>query len=98
VFKGVVCDPAPKEVQQVEVPVICMHTGAAELDYFPTQGFVGREIEFALAVVADVCDRALAGLQAVGAHDFSRRDVLDYQVLADGIERIDIEPGKVRFR
>src|SRR5439155_10517389 len=89
-------DTAPEQMQQIEIAVLSMHACPAQLDHFTAQWFVGREVKLALAVIADVRRGTRAGLQSIRADDFICRDVFDDQVVANIIETIDIEPGKMR--
>src|SRR5205823_9270855 len=90
-------DAAPEQMQQIEIAVLNMHACAAQLDHFTAQWFIRREIKLALAVIADVRCSANAGLQSICANDFICRDVFDDQVVANVVEKIDVEPGEMRF-
>jgi hypothetical protein len=70
--------------------VILMDARAAEFHHFTTERLEWREIEFLLAVVS-VCRRGFrAGLESVGADDFSRGNVLDDEVVARRVEAIGV--------
>ena len=93
---GVDDDAAPEQAEHAEMAVIAMHAGAAEFDQLATQRFVRREIEFLLAVVAEMRGGELPGLEAIGADDFAGVLLLDEQVVAVGVVGILIAPERVR--
>src|SRR5260370_10642324 len=74
---GVDGDAAPKQMQQIEVAMLGVHTGAAKLDHLAAKRFVLREIKFLLPIGTDICRRELTGLQPIRADDFAGRDVFD---------------------
>ncbi len=84
-------------MQQSEVAMFGVYAGAPELDDLRAVAFVRPETEFALAIIADVRSRNVASLQPVRSDNLAVRHVLDDQMITDLIERIDIEPGDVRF-
>src|SRR5881392_2054167 len=90
-------DAAPEQVQQIEIAVLSMHACPAQLDHSAAQWFVGREVKLALAVIADIRCGSRAGLQSICANDFICRDVFDDQVVANVVEKIDVEPGEMRL-
>jgi hypothetical protein len=77
--------------------VVGVHTGATELDRFAPKWFVRRKIKFPLAVIAEICRRQLARLQAICADNFARGEFFDDKVIAELIEWIDIKAGRVRL-
>lgn len=79
----------------MEIPVIDVDTGAPEFDQFATKRFVRRKIEFSLAVVSEICRRQLTSLQPISADDLARGSFFHDQVIAEFIERIDVESGRV---
>ena len=87
----------PEKVKQVEIAMLGMHAGAAQLNRFTAKRFVRRKIEFPLAIIAEIRRRQLASLQPISADDVAGRDFLDNQVIAEFIKWIDIEPGRIRF-
>ena len=52
--------------------------------------FIGREIKLALAVIADIRRRHRTDLQPVGSDYLAAPDLLDDQMIANVIERIDV--------
>ncbi len=69
--------------------------GAAEFQDFIAQGFVGGEIEFRGAVVAETGCGHGAGLEAVGADYLAGFMFLDNEVIALGIEGIRVEAAVI---
>ena len=88
---------APKQMQQIEVAMRRVHAGAAKLDHFAAKRFVRSEIKFPLAVIAEVRRCKLTGLQPVRADNLACRHMLNDQMIAKLVERIDIETSRVRF-
>lgn len=89
---GVLRDPAPEEMEQVEIPMRDVHTRATELDDFAAHWFVGREIKLSLAVVTPIRRRQWPCLQTIRSDDVTRRDLFNDQVIAAFVERIGTEP------
>src|SRR5215471_19465138 len=87
----------PEELEQIEIAMRGVHASAAQLDHFAAKRFVGREIKFALAVVTKIRRRELAGLQAIRANNPATGNLLHDQMIAEFVERIDIQTGRVRL-
>ncbi len=74
-----------------------MHTGTPEFDDLRAVAFVRPETKFPLAIIPDVRCCNVASLQPICSDNLAIGHVLDDQVIADLVERIDIEAGDVRF-
>lgn len=83
---------APQKLQHIERSMVGMHASATQFDDLRPQPFVRRKIKLPLTIIPDVCAGTLACLQTVCSYDIAGRNVLNNQVIADGIERISIEP------
>src|SRR5882724_1264182 len=75
--------------------MFAVHTRTSQLHYPGTQGCIWLKIKFPLAVIAKVCCRHGASLQAVGADDLSGDLMFHDQVIADGIELVGVHPSRV---
>jgi len=54
-------------------------------------GLVDGEIEKLIAVIAQILLGDAAGLQAIGADEFAGLELADHEVVAKGIEGIDVQ-------
>src|SRR5919106_5759061 len=90
-------DAPPKQMQQVEVAMLSVDTGAAEFDHFAAKRFERRKIKFSLAVIPKICRRELTRLQPIGPDNFASGAVFDDQMIAKFVKRIDVETSRVRF-
>ena len=64
-------------MQQIEIAVVDVHTGATELDHFAAKWFVRRKIKFPLAVIAEIRRCQLTSLQSIRADNFARGEFFD---------------------
>jgi hypothetical protein len=90
---GVDGQALPEHVQDEGVAKIEVDAGAAEFQHLLADGVVGREIEKLIAVVAEIGGGGVPGLQAIGADKFGSVEVADHEVVAEGIEGIDVQAG-----
>jgi hypothetical protein len=90
---GVDGDAFPEGVEDHDVAVVDVNAGAAEFEEFAADRFVDGEVEDLIAVVTKIAAGDVTGLQAIGADEFARLDVTNHEVIAEGIERVDIEAG-----
>src|SRR5437899_1860389 len=88
---GVYGDAFPERVQDHDVAEIDVGAGAAEFKHFTAIGFVDGKIEDLVAVVAEVFAGDFASLKAIGADEFAGLKICDHQVVAENVERIDVE-------
>ena len=68
---------------------------AAKFNQLRAQRLEAGEIKFLRAIVAKIFPGVRAGLQAVGADDALRRQMLDEQVVAHRVEWVGVEAGGV---
>ena len=90
---GVDGQALPEAVEDEGVAKIDVDAGAAELEEFFANGIVGCEIEKLVAVVAEILGGGFAGLQAIGADELGGFEIADHEVVAEGIEGIDVQAG-----
>ena len=83
----------PEHVKDEGIAEIEVHAGAAEFEHFVADGIVGSEIEKLIAVIAEIGGGSVAGLQAIGADELGGFQVADHEVVAEGIEGIDVQAG-----
>ncbi len=84
-------------MQQIEIAVVGVHTGATELDHLAPKWFVRRKIKFPFAVVTEIRRCQLTSLQPIRADNFARGEFFDDKVIAELIEWIDIKASRVRL-
>ena len=72
--------------------------GASQLQQLGAQRVIGREIKFALAVVADIPGCGGTGLQAIGADHRIVSHALDDDVVHDRVEFVEVVAGGVGGR
>src|ERR1044072_7699136 len=90
----VIGDALPQQAEHIQVSMRTVHARAAKLDEFAAHALEGREIKFLLAVITALGAGRVAGLQPVSAHDLAAGGVLDKEVIANGIERVGVTPGR----
>ncbi len=90
-------DPLPQQVENREIAMAGVDARAPQFEDLTAGGIEGREVEFALAVVAQPVAGALPGLQPISAHDAAVGRVLDDQVVADLVEGVSVQAGVVRL-
>src|SRR5262245_24990806 len=73
-----------------------MNASPSKFHQLSPQAFVGSEIEFPCAVVAQVARGHNARLQAIGAHNLARSRVFDEQMIANLVEFIALVAVLVR--
>lgn len=88
-------DPFPEQLDDREIAVVLVDTGAAEFDHLGAHGLEGEEIEFDGAVVTEVLGGADAGLESVGSNDGTGLGFADDEVVADRVEGVRIKPTGV---
>jgi hypothetical protein len=77
--------------------VIGMNACASKLNHLGANRFIRREVELTLAVIADVYGGTPSRLQTIRTNNLTRFGMFDDQVVADCVERIDIEPVEMRL-
>ena len=90
---GVDGQALPEHVQDEGIAEIEVDAGAAEFEHLLADGVVRREIEKLIAVVAEIGGGGFTGLQAISADKFGGFEVADHEVVAEGIEGIDVQAG-----
>ena len=85
-------DRLPHERNQRSVAKVFTRARAAELHQFAVQCFNPRQIEFFLGVKADVTTRLRSAKQAVSTDNIAAAQFPDNQMIAIGIEFVDIQP------
>lgn len=86
-------EAGPDEGDDGAVAVVGVDAGAADLDQVGTDGGEGGEVELAFGVEAPCDGGTLRGQQPVGADDLLALLVDDEEVVAVGVEGIDVEAG-----
>lgn len=82
----------PDEADDGAVAVVGVHAGAPDLDESRADRVERAHVELALRVEPAGDRGALRGQQAVGADDLVGQRVTDQQVIAVGVEGVDVEP------
>lgn len=90
---GVDGQALPEAVQDEGVAEIDVDAGAAELEDFFAHRIVGGEIEELIAVIAEILRGGFPGLQAIGADELAGFQIADHEVVAEGVEGIDVQAG-----
>ena len=78
--------------------MLAMDTGAAEFNDFIAHRLEWSEIKFLRGVVTEVFGGIATGLQTVSADNLLRGQMLDNQMIANGVERIGVQTGDVGLR
>ena len=97
VFARVVGDAFPEQAEDDEVAVLRMNTRAPQLNHFRAQRFEDLKLKFLRAVVAQTGCGVDAGLETVRADDIGRWQMFNDEMIANGIERVFVQPGDVRL-
>jgi len=88
---------APKKMEHDQIAMICMNTRASKLNHLGANRFIRCEVELTFAVIADIYGGTPSRLQTIRTDNFTRVGMFDDQVVADCVERIDIEPVEMRL-
>src|SRR5262249_17108795 len=83
-------DPAPEQVQDLNRAMIGVNAGAADLHQTVSQRFVWCQVELAIAVIPEIVFGYPPGLQPVGTDYAATLHVFDHQVVADGVEFVNV--------
>ena len=86
-------DALPEQSEHDEVAVLDVDARAAQLDDFAAQRLESLEFKFLRGVIAEIVRGVRAGLQPVGADNVLRRQMLDDEMIANGVKRVFIEAG-----
>ena len=78
--------------------MLLVDAGAAQLDDFIPHRLEGGKIKLLRGVIIQIFRRIRARLQPVGADNLLRFQMLDEQMVADGIKRIGVQSGRVGLR
>src|SRR5271170_1993125 len=72
-----------------------MNTGASQFNHPGTQRLKDLKLKLLRAVITQMRRRVMAGLQAVGANDSGGGQMFNNEVIANGVERVLIQSGRV---
>lgn len=95
VLPGVICNAFPQQAQDDQVAVLRMNTGATQFNHRGVERLEGFQVEFLRTVITQIFRRIVSSLQPVGANDGGRWQMLHDKVIANRVERIFVEAGRV---
>jgi hypothetical protein len=73
-----------------------MDAGAAQFQHFLANRIEDGEIENLVPLVTEIPKRRFARLQAIGANQFAGLQVVDHEMVTEGIERVDVQATPFR--
>ncbi len=85
------CEPRPQDCDGRTLPVLRGDTGAADLDQFPGQAMDVSQVELALGVEASDAPGLVVCKEPRAADDPSGSRLPHQQVLAVGVELVDVQ-------
>jgi len=90
---GIISNAFPQQSQHDEIPVLAMDARAAQLDYFRAQRLEDRKLKLLGAVITQMRCCIAAGLQTIRADNLTGGQMLDQEVIANGVEGIFVTAG-----
>src|SRR5262245_26819022 len=97
VLLGVISDALPEQAEDNEVTVLSMDARSPQFDHFRAQRLEYVELKLLGRVITQLLRRVGSGLQSVRANKLARSQVLNDKMIANGVERIFIQPSGVRL-
>ena len=91
----VIGDAFPEQAKNDEVAMLRMNTRSSQFNHLRAKRLENLKLELLRAVVAAIRRRVMPGLQSVCADDIGGGQMLDDEMIANGIERIFVKTGRV---
>ena len=93
----VISDASPKQAKDDQVAMLRMNARPSQFDHLRAKWLEDIEFELLRAVVTTMRRRIEPGLQSVCADDIGGRQVLNDEMIANSIEAVFVQPGRVGF-
>jgi hypothetical protein len=87
----------PQQPKNHEVSVLAMDASPAKLNHLITNCLENLELKFLRTIITQMRCGIPAGLQAVSADDVTGGQMLNDEMIAHGIKRVFVEPGRIGF-
>ncbi len=91
----VIGDAFPEQAKNDEVAMLRMNTRPSQLNHLRAQRLEDLELELLRAIVAATRRCVVAGLQSVCADDIGGGQVFNDEMIANGIEGVFVQAGRV---
>src|SRR5437016_7230659 len=91
----VISDAFPEKAKDDEVAMLRMNTCPSQFNHLRAKRLEDLELELLRAVVATISRGVVPGLQSVGANDIGRGQMFNDEMIADGIEGVFVQSGRV---
>ena len=95
VLSRVIGDAFPQQAKDDEVAMLRMDTRTPQLNHFRAQRLEDLELELLRAVITQMRRRIVAGLQSVCADDIGGGQMFNDEMIANGVEWIFVQAGRV---
>jgi len=83
----------PQQTENNKIAVLSLNTGAPKFNDFRPSPLKLRELKLLFTIISVVGRSVGAGLKPIGTDHLPRRQVLNQQVITDGVELIHVQAG-----